>query len=120
MVLEYGIGATFDAVTTWTAGGSAFNWSSPVFGTTAAAAVDGNVAGLQAGRGGVLSGVTLGIGETLWVRWIENNDVGNDHGLAIDNFSISWVPAAVPEPKTLLLLTGAATLFVQRGRGHQR
>jgi hypothetical protein len=25
----------------------------------------------------------------LWLRWIENDDSGTDHGLAIDDFSIS-------------------------------
>jgi hypothetical protein len=35
MVLEYGFGATFDAVA-WTAPGGTFNWASPVVGATAA------------------------------------------------------------------------------------
>jgi predicted extracellular nuclease/phosphodiesterase/alkaline phosphatase D-like protein len=99
MVLEYGYGANFGDVATWTAPGGNFNWASPV-ATATAAAVDGN----NAGRAGNLGG-TLNLGAspwaanaTLWLRWTENNDVGNDHGLAIDDLSISLpVPPAQPE-----------------------
>lgn len=103
MVLEYGFGATFGAVTTWTAPGAGFDFVSPVVGSTAAA-VDGNVAGLVGGLGGTVSSLTWNVGDTLWLRWIENNDVGNDHGLAIDNFSFSAVPA--PGAAALLGLGG--------------
>ena len=102
MVLEYGFGATFSAVS-WTAPGGNFNWTSPV-ATGTAAAVDGNVAGLQAGRGGTINGLTWIAGDTLWIRWKEVNDAGNDHGLAIDNFTLSWL-AATP-PKALIWSPG--------------
>jgi uncharacterized protein len=88
MVLEYGFGASFDAVANWTAPGGNFDWTSPV-ATSTAAAVDGNVAGLVSNKGGTLSSLNWTNGSTLWIRWIENNDAGNDHGLAIDNFSLS-------------------------------
>ena len=114
MVLQYGIGATFGAVTTWTAPGSSFNFSSPVFSNTGTgAAVDGNVAGLSAGRGGLISGLAWNAGDTLWIRWVENNDTGNDHGLALDNFTFT----AVPEPSAGLLgLIAAAYLPLRRRR----
>jgi autotransporter-associated beta strand protein len=89
MVLQYGFGSTFTGVTTWATPGGNFDWTSPV-ATASAGAVDGNVAGLVGGRGGLVNGLTWNTGTTLWVRWIENNDAGNDHGLAIDNFSITW------------------------------
>lgn len=107
MVLEYGFGATFAAVTTWTAPGGNFDWTSPVFGTTAGAAVDGNTTGLVAGRGGTISNLTWNNGDTLWIRWVERNDAGNDHGLAIDNFSFSATPT--PGAAALLGLGGLMT-----------
>ncbi len=56
MSLEYGFGTNFSDVTTWTAPGGNFNWSSPVFISTAGGvAVDGNVAGLSSNHGGTLS-----------------------------------------------------------------
>jgi hypothetical protein len=116
MVMEYGFGASFAAVTTWTAPGGNFSWTSPV-ATATAAAVDGNVAGLVANRGGTVS-TSWAPGDTLWVRWIEINDFGNDHGLAIDNVSFSVT--AVPEPGTYALLLaglGVVGFLARRRRG---
>lgn len=117
MVLQYGFGSSFATVGSWTTAGSSFNWSSPVTGATAAA-VDGNAAGHVAVAGGTISGLNWSSGQTLWIRWVENNDVGNDHGLAIDNVSLS-VTSAVPEPSSYaLMLAGLGTvgLIVRRRR----
>jgi hypothetical protein len=100
MVMEFGFGPSFDAVV-WTAAGAAFDFTSPV-ATAIAAAVDGNGAGLVANIGGSLTlGGSWASGSNLWIRWAERNDVGNDHGLALDNFSLTSADAAVPEPGTL-------------------
>ena len=113
MVLEWGIGSLFTAVGSWTAAGSGFNFTSPVY-TATAAAVDGNVAGKVAGIGGTISSMTWNNGDTLWIRWIENNDAGNDHGLALDNFQFA---AVVPEPSALTLVgLGVVGLLVSRRR----
>jgi hypothetical protein len=117
MVLEYGFGSSFSAVTSWLAPGGAFDWTSPV-ATATAAAVNGNVAGWVAGRGGTVSTV-WNAGDTLWVRWIERNDAGNDHGLAIDNFSFTAGAAPVPVPAALpLLLSGVAFIGAALRRRH--
>ena len=97
MVLEYGFGTTFVDVTTWTAPGGNFDWSSPVTGATPAP-VNGNVEGLVANRGGNISGLTWLNGETLWIRWTERNDTGNDHGLGIDDFTFSWLGSSTAIP----------------------
>jgi hypothetical protein len=115
MVLEYGFGASFTTVAGWAAAGTSFNWSSPVFSNTGSGvAVDGNVAGRVNNVGGSIS-TPWAAGDTLWLRWIEKNDSGNDHGLAIDNLSFS-VTSAVPEPgMAAMLLAGLAALgFVAR------
>jgi len=108
MAMQWGIGSSFASVSSWASLGSTFNWASPVVSATAAA-VNGNVAGRVSNVGG--SFVTNGwnSGTTLWLRWVENNDVGNDHGLAIDDLSFSV--SAVPEPGTWALwLAGAAAV----------
>jgi autotransporter-associated beta strand protein len=97
MVFEYGFGASFDAVSTWIAPGGGFAWSSPVVGATAGP-VDGNTAGKVSNLGGLITNLNWTNGSTLWLRWVEVNDVGNDHGLAIDNFSFAWNSfTAVPQ-----------------------
>jgi hypothetical protein len=116
MVLQYGFGSSFASVTSWTAPGGSFDWWSPVFvNTGSGAAVDGNGAGKVPGVGGIVT-TPWAAGDTLWVRWIEKNDPGNDHGLAIDNLSFSV--SAVPEPQTYaLFIAGIAALtFVARRR----
>jgi hypothetical protein len=99
--LQYGFGATFGAVFTWISPGGTFDFTSPTTGATAGA-LDGNAsANRTAGLGGTISSLTWTNGSHLWVRWVENNDAGNDHGLGIDNFSFSG--HAVPEPATIAL-----------------
>ena len=92
MVLEYGFGSTFATVSNWIAPGGNFNWTSPVTSATAAA-IDGNIAGNGGGRvsnrGGSLQNLGWLANGNLWFRWIETNDSGNDHGLAIDDLSIN-------------------------------
>jgi predicted extracellular nuclease/phosphodiesterase/alkaline phosphatase D-like protein len=100
MVLEYGYGASFEQVASWTAPGGTFNWSSPVATAPTGAAVDGNNAGRVGNLGGTLnlSASPWAANATLWLRWIENNDAGGDHGLAIDDLTIATVQApAQPE-----------------------
>ena len=109
--LQYGIGNTFASVTTWSAAGVSFNFTGPV-ATATAAAVDGNAAGLVSNVGGNLS-LTWNVGDTLWIRWSDINEAGNDHGLAIDNFSIS----AIPEPSSAIVaIAGLGFLALRRRR----
>ncbi|MEQ1905664.1 MAG: PEP-CTERM sorting domain-containing protein [Pirellulaceae bacterium] len=117
MVLEYGFGATFGTVGSWTAPGGNFDWTSVVNSPATAAAVDGNVAGLVAGRGGTLTSVPWLNGQSMWVRWIERNDTGNDHGLAIDRFSFSAINS-VPEPSSLAV--GSLVGLALAGRFRRR
>jgi PEP-CTERM motif len=115
LVLEYGIGTAFGTVAAWTAPGAGWDMASVVNSTTAAA-VDGNAAGLVAGLGGSATGLAWAPGQTLWIRWSDRNDSGNDHGLGIDD--LSFAVSAVPEPGALaLMLAGLATVgFIARRR----
>ena len=95
MVVEYGVGATFSAVTSWTTAGTGFNFTSPITGASDAP-LDGNAAANRVtGLGGTISSLNLASNSTLWIRFAEVNDSGNDHGLAIDDFSISTVTLPV-------------------------
>ncbi|MFB2837785.1 SdiA-regulated domain-containing protein [Floridanema evergladense] len=112
MTLQYGFGSSFTTVSTWNTPGSTFNWASPV-ATTTAGAVDGNIAGRVANVGGVLSGLNWANNDTLWFRWIENNDIGTDHGLAIDDFSLTT--STVQQPGVTITQTGGNTSVVEGG-----
>ncbi len=101
MVLEYGYGNSFDQVTTWTTPAGNFNWSSPIY-TATAAAVNGNTTGRVSAKGGELNLTSpWAVDSNLWFRWIENNDAGNDHGLAVDDLSISS-SASTPAPTYII------------------
>ena len=102
MLLQYGIGTSFTAVTSWISPGGNFDWTSPIATSTSASA-NGNSAGRVANRGGSLANLNWSAGSTLWFRWIETNDAGNDHGLAIDDVSITITDNDSPPSVTLSL-----------------
>ncbi len=112
MVLEFGFGADFTGVATWNAAGTGFDFTSPV-ATASAAAVDGNTAGRVADLGGTLSGLGWDAGETLWLRWVERNDSGNDHGLALDNLRLTAVLGSPDLQITEFMYDGAPGEFIE-------
>lgn len=84
----------------WTAF-TALNFNSPTTGATAAT-LDGNLAANQTVFSSILlTGVTLNPGDEIFLRWVDIDDSGSDHGLAVDNFTASF--SVVPEPSTLAL-----------------
>jgi hypothetical protein len=99
LTFQYGFGTTFSSVTSWTTI-AAYNFTSPV-ATTTAAAVVGNVAGRVANIGGPISSLGWANGTTLWLRWVDYNDAGNDHGLAIDSVRITVIPSCIPNNPTI-------------------
>lgn len=65
--------------------------ASSVINTTTAAALDGNLPANQVVKSNVvIPGLTLAAGEYLMIKWDDINDSGNDHGLSVDDFSVSW------------------------------
>jgi hypothetical protein len=116
MRFEYGFGTAFTTVSSWLAPGGSFDWASPVISGTAGA-INGNSTGLVTGRGGTISGLAWSPGQTLWLRWVEVNDAGFDHGLAIDNFTFT---AVVPEPHLTGLAIGAGLLALAASRRWNR
>lgn len=59
-----------------------------------------------------ISGLNVAVGGKIYLRWADFNDVGNDAGLAIDDFRFSVVPT--PGATALLGLAGVAALRRRR------
>jgi hypothetical protein len=118
MEFEYGFGSTFETVSMWTKPTGApisFDFTSPKFtADMGAVPLDGNdAANRTPGLGGTVTNIAWLPGSTLWLRWIERNDMFLDHALAIDDFSFSVT--AVPEPAAAVFggaTTALATLVV--------
>ncbi len=79
--------------TGWTAF-AALDFSSPTFTNTGSgAALDGNLSANKTAKSNTLT-VTVAPGAEVWLRWKDINDTGNDHGLAIDDLSVTPQGAA--------------------------
>jgi DNA/RNA endonuclease G (NUC1) len=72
--------------TGWTTPG-VLSFASPI-ATTTATVFDGNAAANRVAISGTLA-VTVNPGQEIWLRWEDLNDSGNDHALAVDDFSVT-------------------------------
>jgi len=84
-------------------------FTSPI-ATAAPATLDGNLVANRVALSSILTGVTLEVGQELFVRWLDINDTGNDHGLALDDLTVTFTPAVAPEPTVGALLGGFGLL----------
>jgi hypothetical protein len=62
--------------------------------------IDGNNPTNQANRSGSVTGLSILPGGRLFLRWQDVNDNGNDAGLAIDDFNISFTTQSLNTPPT--------------------
>lgn len=95
-------------VTGFTSPGGLFDATSPLFANAGAA--NGNVAGLVSGLGGTVTGLSWSPGSVLLIRWWDDNNSGNDHGLGIDDLTFSASP-------TVRTISGAIALQNTAGQG---
>ena len=114
--------------TGWTAL-SSLDFTSPTFTNTGAGvALDGNNASNRTAKSATLT-VTINPGQEVWLRWRDPNDAGNDHGLGVDDLSvtpqasptavlnISDVTLAEGDPAGTTTFTFAVTLTAPAGPG---
>jgi hypothetical protein len=79
---------------------TALDFTSPVTGGTAGAR-DGNAAANRTAKSFTITGLSIPINTDVMLRWSDPDHTGNDHGLAIDDFSVTpWAE-----------LTGAACSY---------
>lgn len=106
-----------DGAAGWTSF-AGLNFNSPITGASAAT-LDGNLAANRTVFSSiVLTGVTVNPGEEIFLRWLDFDDSGNDHGFGVDDFSVSFSAAVAPEPAsaTLVGLGALGLMFYRRNR----
>ncbi len=64
------------------------DFTSPVVGATAAA-LDGNVAPNKTAISFTITGLTIPNGSEIMIRWFDADDVGSDHGIGIDDLTVT-------------------------------
>lgn len=64
------------------------NFTTPTTGPSSSALDGNNPANQQSFTNVALTGVIVQPGQEIFFRWFDTNDVGNDHGIAIDNLTI--------------------------------
>lgn len=113
-VFEAGIGSLNSS--SYSASISTATFNTPVDGgDNIGAALDGNQSDYRvAGLLGSISGLTVAPGQEIWLRWFDSNSSSADHGLAIDNFSITFT--AVPEPSSFAAFAGLGVLVAASSR----
>lgn len=114
---EYSLNATSinDGAATWTTF-TALDFTGPK-ATTTAGALNGNLAENQASLNQTVTLASDWLsGTDLWIRWVDPNDGGNDHGLAIDNLSFTSRVDVVPEPASLAALGIGALALIRKRR----
>jgi len=96
--------------------GATFN--TPVDGgDNVGAGLDGNdPLNRVAGLGATVGSLTIMPGEEIWLRWFDSNSSSADHGIAIDNFSISFTAIPVPEPTAAAVIGLGFALLAFRWR----
>lgn len=82
----------------------ALDFTNPVSGNPAGP-LDGNLPANQASLSTTIL-INLAANDYIWLRWTDTPKQGNDHGLGIDNLSVS-----VPEPTSIALVLATTALI---------
>jgi hypothetical protein len=94
---QYSLNAVSLTTGTWT-NVDALDFSSP--NITTLGALDGNAAGNRTTITGVISGLAIPPGSTVWIRWNDFNAQGSDDGLAADDLSVTASGVLTPAHPT--------------------
>ncbi|MFN7676616.1 beta strand repeat-containing protein, partial [Flavobacterium sp.] len=107
LTFDYRQAATVTSLTGTFTTVAALTFNTPT-NTATAAALDGNNAANRAVLTSVVT-VNIPIGEEIMLRWTDINDSGNDHGVAIDDLSVTPTAAVVCTPQTINPITATVT-----------
>ncbi len=104
LTFDYQVGASVTSLTTgtWTSV-AALDFTGPI-ATSTAGALDGNDSANRVAISHTFA-VSIAPGHEVMLRWGDPNDVGNDHGLAIDDLTVTASTAVVDDPPTVTSTT---------------
>ncbi|HSN74895.1 MAG TPA: Ig-like domain-containing protein, partial [Anaerolineae bacterium] len=104
LTVDYQIGSSVTSLTggTWTPV-SALDFTGPIASSTAAA-LDGNAAANRVALSHTFN-VAINAGQEIMLRWTDLNDSGNDHGLAIDDLTVTATTSSADTPPTVTSTT---------------
>jgi len=88
LTFSYVIASSLPALTATGTAFPALDFASPIH-TSTAGALDGNAAINRTALAATITGIIIPDDSYILLRWIDLNDSGNDHGLAIDDLSVS-------------------------------
>jgi len=88
------------------------DFTGPQATATTATALDGNAGANRVANINATVPLAWADGDFLVLRWVDANDAGNDHGLAIDNVTFN----AIPTPGSIALLGLAGLVAGRRKR----
>jgi predicted extracellular nuclease len=88
LTFSYVISSSLPALTTSGTAFPALDFAGPIH-TSTAGALDGNAAASRTALASTITGIIVPDGSYILLRWTDLNDSGNDHGLAIDDLSVS-------------------------------
>jgi len=86
--------------------------------TATAATLDGNAPANRTAKSATLT-VTVGAGQEIWLRWQDPDDAGSDHGLAIDDFSVTASGVPGDSAPTVTTTTPTGWSGPRAGRSHR-
>jgi len=109
LTFQYQVGATGITGGSWTSVGSLFFAPLRTNGLAIGQGLDGNLAANRRVLSGTIGGLSLLDGQSFGFRWVDVNSAATDHGLAVDDLSITATLAAaagVPEPASWAMMIG--------------
>jgi hypothetical protein len=110
---------------TWT-NFTALDFTTPTVGAGSGALDGNNATNRQILTNVVLSGVVVQPGQEIFLRWFDANDSGNDHGVAIDNLTVSFQatvaltnpPVITSQPQSEATAEGGFAIFSASATGN--
>ena len=123
LAFSYGLSSTpitnANAAATWISS-PVLNFNTPTVGASASALDGNNATNRRVFTAVPLTGVTVGPGQEIFLRWLDVDDTGSDSALGIDDLTVSFQGAVTETnpPPVSVSTNGAVTLMTYNVAGN--